>query len=138
MLAALGIAQVSALEDRVARRRAIFARYQAALSDLPGLSFMPEAAWGRASRWLSVLLVDPAAFGADRETLRRSLDHAGIESRPVWKPLHLQPAFRAAPRLGGARAAALFDRGLCLPSGSGLSPAEQDRVIDVIRACARP
>jgi dTDP-4-amino-4,6-dideoxygalactose transaminase len=135
VLAALGIAQLAALEQRVARRRAIFARYQQELSDLPGLSFMPEAGWGRATRWLSVMLVDPAAFGADREALRHALAEAGIESRPVWKPLHLQPAFRGAACVGGAVAASLFDRGLCLPSGSGLTSAEQDRVIAIIRGC---
>jgi dTDP-4-amino-4,6-dideoxygalactose transaminase len=87
--------------------------------------------------WLTVALVDPAGLGMDREQLRRALEAAGIESRPAWKPLHLQPAFRDAPQAGGAVAAALFERGLCLPSGSGMSPADQARVIDAVRACAR-
>jgi dTDP-4-amino-4,6-dideoxygalactose transaminase len=125
------------LADRVARRRAIFARYQEALADLPGISFMPEAAWGRASRWLSAMLIDPAGFGMDADGLRRVLATEGIETRPAFKPLHMQPVFRDAPRIGGSVAEALFARGLCLPSGSGLGQDAQHRVIRAIRAAAR-
>jgi dTDP-4-amino-4,6-dideoxygalactose transaminase len=73
----------------------------------------------------------------DRETIRRALAAEQIESRPVWKPLHLQPAFRTAPQVGGDVAATLFEQGLCLPSGSSLSPQDQNRVIAVIRRCFR-
>lgn len=134
LLAAVGRAQLPSLAERVTARRAIFARYAKALGQLPGLSFMPEPAWAHSSRWLTAMLVDPAAFGTDREALRRALAEQGIESRPVWKPLHLQPAFRDAPMVGGRVAAALFEQGLCLPSGSGMSPADQARVITIIRA----
>jgi dTDP-4-amino-4,6-dideoxygalactose transaminase len=137
VLAAVGLAQLPTLAGRVARRREVFARYVAGLADLPGLGFIAEPAWGRANRWLTVLLIDAAAFGADREAVRRALQAAGIESRPAWKPLHLQPAFRDAPQAGGAIAAGLFERGLCLPSGSGMTEAEQARVIDLVRSCAR-
>jgi dTDP-4-amino-4,6-dideoxygalactose transaminase len=137
VLAALGLAQLAVLSARVARRRAIFEAYAEGLGDLPGIGFIAEPAWGRANRWLTVALVDPAGFGMDREQLRRALEAAGIESRPAWKPLHLQPAFRDAPQAGGAVAASLFERGLCLPSGSGMSQADQARVIDAVRACAR-
>jgi dTDP-4-amino-4,6-dideoxygalactose transaminase len=137
LLAAVGLAQLPKLADRVARRRAIFARYQEGLEDVPGISFMPEAAWGRASRWLSAMLVDPEGFGMDADGLRRVLAAEGIESRPVWKPLHMQPVFRDAPRIGGSVAEALFARGLCLPSGSGLGQDAQHRVIRAIRAAAR-
>ena len=136
LLAAVGLAQLPKLADRVARRRAVFARYRDALEDVPGVSFMPEAPWGRASRWLTAMLMDAKTFGIDPEGLRRRLAEDGIESRPVWKPLHLQPAFLGAPRAGGRVAEALFARGLCLPSGSGLSPEAQDRVIGAIRAAA--
>jgi dTDP-4-amino-4,6-dideoxygalactose transaminase len=98
---------------------------------------MPEPGWAQASRWLSVMLVEARAFGADREQLRRALAEQGIESRPVWKPLHLQPAFRDAPAVGGTVAAGLFERGLCLPSGSAMGPAEQARVIAIIRSLHR-
>lgn len=136
VLAAVGLAQLSALAARVERRRAIFAAYAAALADLPGLSFIPEPGWGRTNRWLTVLVVEPSVFGADREAVRRALDAVGIESRPAWKPLHLQPAFRGAPQVGGAIAAGLFERGVCLPSGSAMTEDDQARVIEVIRACA--
>lgn len=137
LLAAVGRAQLAALPARVARRRAIFARYVAALADLPGLAFMPEAPWGRATRWLSAVLVDADRFGAGPEALRLALAAAGAESRPVWKPLPSQPVFRDAPRAGGTVAEALFARGLCLPSGSGMTEAEQDRIIAAIRGTCR-
>ncbi|HWT08057.1 MAG TPA: DegT/DnrJ/EryC1/StrS family aminotransferase [Roseomonas sp.] len=137
LLAAVGSVQLAVLGRRVAGRRAIFDRYRAGLSDLPGLAFMPEAPWGRATRWLTALLVDPARFGADREVLREALEAAGIESRPLWKPLPDQPVFRDAPRAGGAVAAALFARGLCLPSGTGMAEADQQRVIAAIRGACR-
>jgi dTDP-4-amino-4,6-dideoxygalactose transaminase len=137
VLAAVGLAQLPGLAARVARKRDIFATYADGLGDLPGLSFIAEPNWGRANRWLTVALFEPAAFGADREAVRRALEAAGIESRPAWKPLHLQPAFRDAPHAGGAVAARLFERGLCLPSGCGMTEAEQDRVIETVRSCAR-
>jgi dTDP-4-amino-4,6-dideoxygalactose transaminase len=137
LLAAVGLAQLPQLAARVEARRAVFERYRAALSDLPGLSFMPEPGWARSTRWLSVALFDPALFGADREAVRTELARRGIESRPVWKPLHLQPAFRRAPRAGGAVAARLFAEGLCLPSGGAMTAAEQGRVIAAVRACHR-
>ena len=133
LLAAVGQAQLPSLGERVTARRAIFERYRDGLAHLPGLSFMPEPGWSRASRWLSVIQVEPRAFGADREQIRRALAEQGIESRPVWKPLHLQPAFRDAPAVGGAVAAGLFERGLCLPSGSAMGPSEQARVISLLR-----
>ena len=137
VLAAVGLAQLPTLGARVAARRAVFDRYRAELGDLPGLGLMPEPAWGRSSRWLSVILIDPDQAGTDREAVRHALLAAGIESRPVWKPLHLQPAFRRAPRVGGAIAAQFFEQGLCLPSGSGMAPSAQARVIEVIRGCFR-
>jgi dTDP-4-amino-4,6-dideoxygalactose transaminase len=137
LLAAVGLAQLPDLEARVARRRAIHAAYAEGLSDLAGLAFLSEPSWGRANRWLTVLLIEPGAFGADREAVRRALEAAGIESRPAWKPLHLQPAFRGAPHAGGEAAALLFERGLCLPSGHAMSEADQGRVIEVVRGCAR-
>jgi len=137
VLAAVGLAQLAGLAARVERRREIFSRYLAGLGDLPGVSFIAEPNWGRTNRWLSVALFDAKMFGADREQLRRALEAEGVESRPAWKPLHLQPVFRDAPRAVGARTATLFERGLCLPSGSALTGADQARIIQTIRACAR-
>jgi dTDP-4-amino-4,6-dideoxygalactose transaminase len=137
LLAAVGTVQLAALGRRVVARRAVFERYRAALSDLPGIGFMPEAPWGTSTRWLTAMLVRPDRFGTDREGLRQALDAAGIESRPVWKPLPAQPVLRGAPQAGGAVAAALFAQGLCLPSGTGMTEAEQDRVIATIRGACR-
>ncbi|MDQ1080978.1 DegT/DnrJ/EryC1/StrS family aminotransferase [Pseudoroseomonas cervicalis] len=134
VLASVGLAQIGALPARVAARRLVQARYAEALSDLPGVSFMPEPEWSRATHWLTVLQLDPQRCEATPETLRRVLEAANIESRPVWKPLHLQPAFRGARCHGPGHSGRLFERGLCLPSGA-MSAAEQDRVIDVVRAC---
>jgi dTDP-4-amino-4,6-dideoxygalactose transaminase len=133
LLAAVGLAQLGDLERRVARRRRIFARYVEGLAPLPGIGFMPEADWARASRWLTVITVDAARFGATPEEIRATLEARNIESRPVWKPMHLQHVFRDAFRVGGRVAESLFARGLCLPSGSGMSDPQQDRVIEAIR-----
>jgi dTDP-4-amino-4,6-dideoxygalactose transaminase len=133
VLAAIGRGQLKVLADRVAARRHNFVMYQQALQDLPGLSFMPEPAFGRASRWLSCLTIQPEVSGLDRDALLQALAAAEIEARPVWKPLHLQPLFRDCEVIGGAVAAELFDQGLCLPSGSALTDGERERVIAVIR-----
>ncbi|MFN3597239.1 MAG: DegT/DnrJ/EryC1/StrS family aminotransferase [Rubricoccaceae bacterium] len=134
VLAGIGRGQLAQIEDRVAARRRVFARYEAALGDLPGLAFMPEASWGRHTRWLSCVVIDPAAFGADREAVRRALEAENIEARPLWKPMHLQPAYSGYEAVGGGVSEALFADGLCLPSGSALSEAEQDRVVATVRA----
>lgn len=136
LLAAVGRAQLRTLEERVQARRAIFERYVRGLSHLPGLSFQPEAPWGRHTRWLSVMLADEEAFGVGPEEIRKALEQQGIETRPVWKPLHLQPVFRGAERVGGGVAEGLFRRGLCLPSGSSLTQEEQNRVIEAIQSLA--
>ncbi len=135
VLAGIGRGQLEQLEAKVDRRREHAEAYRAAFADLPGVTLMPEAAYGRATRWLTCLTIDAAAAGTDRETVRLALDAANIESRPVWKPMHLQPVFAHCERVGGAVSERLFRDGLCLPSGSGMTDAERDRVIAVFRAC---
>ncbi len=125
VLAAVGLAQLPALPARVAARRALHARYRRAL---PGFGWQEEPGWAQASRWLSVLLAE------DRERLRLALAAQGIESRPAWKPMHLQPAFRGAPCAGGAVATEIFARGLCLPSGGGMTEGDVARVVAAIAA----
>ncbi len=132
ILAAIGRAQLRVLDDRVSRRRRIFQRYVDRLGRLPGWTFMPEASYGRHSRWLSVALIDAAEFGIDCNEVRNALERENIEARPVWKPMHLQPVFKTATVAGGAISDDLYARGLCLPSGSGMSDADQDRVIRTI------
>lgn len=137
VLAAIGRGQLRVLEDRVRARRRNFELYREALGDLPGIEFMPEAEWGRHNRWLTTLTIDPDAFGADRETVRLALEAENAEARPVWKPMHLQPVFAEFPAVGGAVAEELFERGLCLPSGSNLAPADLERVVETIRGVRR-
>jgi pyridoxal phosphate-dependent aminotransferase EpsN len=130
VLAAIGRGQLRKLAERVEARRDNQAFYAAALSGVAGVSFMPEAPYGRASRWLTALRIDPDAFGATAEDVRRHLEEANIEARPVWKPLHLQPLFANTRCVGGAVAERLFQEGLCLPSGSSLSDSDRCRVVE--------
>ncbi len=137
VLAAIGRGQLRRLEERVAARRETFAFYQQALGAVPGIAFMPEAPYGEASRWLSVILVDPEAFGADADEIRRHLEGADIEARPVWKPMHRQPLFAHCRVVGGGVADRLFRRGLCLPSGSSLRDEDRARVVETLLATPR-
>jgi pyridoxal phosphate-dependent aminotransferase EpsN len=137
VLAAIGRGQLRVLEERVRARRANFAFYQEALGGLPGIELMPEAPWGRHSRWLTTLTIDPREFGADREQVRLALDSGNIEARPVWKPMHLQPVFGGCEAVGGQVAEDLFTYGLCLPSGSNLLPEELERVAEGVRRVHR-
>jgi dTDP-4-amino-4,6-dideoxygalactose transaminase len=137
VLAGIGRAQLQVIEDRVARRRRNFAEYRRALGDLPGIAFQPEAPWGRHSRWLTCLTIDPKDFGTDREGVRLALESANIDSRPFWKPLHLQPVFAGREAVGGGVAEELFAHGLCLPSGSNLSDSDRARVIEAARCLAQ-
>jgi dTDP-4-amino-4,6-dideoxygalactose transaminase len=137
LLAALGRAQLAGLDSRITRRRAIDARYREALGGVDGLAFLPIADYGEPNHWLSCITIDPERFGADRETVRLALEAEDIESRPTWKPLHLQPVFADNAVVGGDVCAGIFAHGLCLPTGSALSPADQDRVIGLVVAQAR-
>ncbi|WP_334142964.1 DegT/DnrJ/EryC1/StrS family aminotransferase [Rhabdothermincola sp.] len=134
LLAAVGRGQLRHLDEKVARRRAINRRYRAALADLPGVGFLPDAAGGEPTNWLTVITLDPASAAATPEELRLALEAADIEARPAWKPMHLQPVFAGAERLGGQVAERIFATGLCLPSGSSLTPDDQERVIATIRS----
>ncbi len=137
LLAALGRAQLRGLESRVERRKRINAFYRDALCELPGIEFMPVAPYGEPNWWLTCILVDPAQFGADREQIRLTLEASDIESRPTWKPLHLQPVFAGVPTVGGTVSAAVFDRGLCLPSGSALAEGDLERIVEAIGSTPR-
>jgi len=133
VLAGIGRGQLQVLEERVQARRRNFAFYRDALERLPGIEFMPEADWGRHTRWLTCLTLDPAALGVDCAAVRLALEAENIEARPVWKPMHLQPVFAEHPAVGGGVAQSLFERGLCLPSGSNLSESDLARVVEVVR-----
>ncbi len=137
VLAGIGRGQLLVLEERVAARRRNFETYQEAIGKLPGIEFMPEAAFGKSTRWLTCITIDPDLFGCDREQVRLALAAEQIEARPVWKPLHLQPAFADCEYIGGTVAEDLFDRGLCLPSGSNLTTQDLERVIRAIEGVFR-
>ncbi|MBD3305658.1 aminotransferase class I/II-fold pyridoxal phosphate-dependent enzyme [candidate division KSB3 bacterium] len=138
LLAAVGRGQLRWLEERIRRKRRIFDRYVLALGEIEGLTFMPEAAYGKSNRWLTTLTVDPHKAGVTAEQLLDALEQDNIEARPVWKPLHLQPLFAGMPyyphQMGVSVSERLFAEGLCLPSGSALSEADQSRIIKRITA----
>lgn len=137
LLAAVGRAQLRVLPDRVERRRRNFDYYERVLRDIPGLSFMSEADYGIATRWLTVMLVDPNEFGGGREDIRQHLESLNLEARPVWKPLHLQPVFAGCRVVGGAVAESFFERGLCLPSGSQMNDGDLARVVEAVVSARR-
>jgi dTDP-4-amino-4,6-dideoxygalactose transaminase len=139
VLAGIGRGQLRVLEERVARRRAIFEIYRAALADVDGLVWMPEPAGMHSTRWLTCLELTGDDAPARASRLLHWLDRHSIDARPVWKPMHLQPLYRAAPYFAHAEgedvAARLFDAGVCLPSGSSITEAQLERVIDQLRRC---
>jgi dTDP-4-amino-4,6-dideoxygalactose transaminase len=138
LLAAVGRGQLERLDEKVEKKRAINAFYREVLSDLPGVEFMPEAPYGRSNCWLTVILITSQEFGADREKVRLSLEAENIEARPVWKPVHLQPVFKGCRVRGGKVSEDLFERGLCLPSGTQMAEDDLKRVIKVIKSCSKP
>jgi dTDP-4-amino-4,6-dideoxygalactose transaminase len=137
ILAAVGRAQLKVLPQRVQSRRKNFEMYQEGLSHLPGIEFMPEASYGLCTRWLTCITIDPERFGCTYEDVRLALEADNIESRPVWKPLHMQPVFADCRKRGGGIAERIFSRGLCLPSGSNLSTSDIERIMNIISRCGR-
>lgn len=139
VLAGIGRGQLEVLEERVEARRAVFSRYFTALSGVEGIDFMPEADFGRSSRWLTAMTVDPEKCGVTKDEIIDALEKENIEARPVWKPMHLQPLFRGYKYYTHederSVSDGLFDQGICLPSGSNLAEDDQDRVIKCIRRC---
>ena len=138
ILAGIGRGQLKVLDERVERRRTIFDRYVVALSNIPGITFMPEASFGCSTRWLTTLMVEPQGGRGTAADLIDALGKEDIESRPVWKPLHLQPLYNRClyyPHSTTSIAEGIFTKGICLPSGSSMSDKDQDRVIQVIQEC---
>lgn len=138
ILAAIGIGQLKNLDQRIEQKRTVFSFYKNLLGNTPGIEFMPEAAYGRSTRWLTCVTIDPNRFGADRETVRKALEAENIEARPVWKPMHMQPVFQGCEIIGGEVAEVLFRDGLCLPSGSDLTKDDLERITVNILKCRKP
>lgn len=138
LLAGVGRGQLESLEAKIEARRAVFGRYERALAGIEGIRFMPEAPYGRSTRWLTALTVDPEAAGVAAGELIRALAEANIEARPVWKPMHRQPLLRVYRYYPHAEDESvsdrLFEQGICLPSGSSLSERDQERVIACLLA----
>jgi dTDP-4-amino-4,6-dideoxygalactose transaminase len=130
LLAAFGRGQIATLADRIAAKKAINLRYQQQLAHLP-ITFAPVPEWSEPNYWLTCVTIDPAS-SVGREAIRLALEAEDIESRPLWKPMHLQPVFKGCDANLSGVSESLFDSGLCLPSGSALTPDEQDRVIATI------
>ncbi len=136
VLAGIGRGQLQVVELRVEQRRSIAFRYARALADVPGIRLMPQAPYGLHTNWLSVFEIDEAVFGCSRTQLIARLGSSRIESRPVWKPMHLQPLFAGCEYEGDGVAEGVFERGICLPSSSSLTISEQTTVINAIRHAA--
>ena len=132
LAAALGVAQLEQLSSLLEAKRLIAERYDAALSAVPGISTAPGVLGAVSSNWLYTIQVDPAVYGMDWRALHERLLADGIDTRPIWAPLHLMPPLKDAPYIGGQVAEGIFSRALSLPSSANLAPAAQDRVIDGI------
>jgi dTDP-4-amino-4,6-dideoxygalactose transaminase len=134
LCAGVGRGQMQVLADRVASRRAIYTQYTEVMGSKKGVSFCNEPEGYFSNRWLSTILIDSEVAGASREDLRLALEKENIESRPLWKPMHLQPVFEGCAFYGDGTSDRLFRDGLCLPSGSNLSEDDMKRVIDVVNS----
>jgi len=138
LLAAVGRGQLQILDERVSTRRAIYGRYFDALSKVDGIQFMSEASYGKTNRWLTTLTVNAQKVGIGRTKIINALEKENIESRPVWKPMHMQPLYQTADYISNGdndNSRHLFEKGLCLPSGSSLNEKDQGRIIDIIFDC---
>jgi len=135
LIAAVGRGQLEVLDKRILSRRAIFKRYEEALSPNDGFIFMQEADYGVSNRWLTALMVEDKIAGISRDQIIKVLEKEDIEARPVWKPMHMQPLYKECEYVKGDHrdvSAELFQNGICLPSGSSLTEREQGRIIDII------
>lgn len=131
--AAIGLGQMTVLDDRVKSRRKVFSRYYDKLN-LDGISFMPEPKGYKSSRWLTALTIDPNITGFSHIDVIEKLEKHNIESRPLWKPMHLQPIYSGFPYYGSDFDTSLFQSGLCLPSSSDLTKEDQNQIIDLIHS----
>jgi dTDP-4-amino-4,6-dideoxygalactose transaminase len=132
--AGVGRGQLLVLDKWVEKRRSNFEYYRSQFASVPGITFLPEPAKSHSNRWLTTILVDPLATGgATRETIRLELEKDHIETRPLWKPMHMQPVFSGAPAYTNGISEFLFDRGLCLPSGSNLGLTDLTRVVEGVK-----
>jgi dTDP-4-amino-4,6-dideoxygalactose transaminase len=131
LCAGVGRGQMEVLAKRIEQRRSIFNRYYERLAGKKGIRFLSEPDGYFSNRWLSTILIEPAEAGFTREDLRLALEKENIESRPLWKPMHMQPVFEGCAYYGDGTSEGLFQNGLCLPSGSNLTDEDLERIFDV-------
>jgi dTDP-4-amino-4,6-dideoxygalactose transaminase len=131
--AGIGRGQMTVIDERVQRRRAIHDYYQNQLGVLPGFSFLPEPTGHFSNRWLTTVLIDETKTAVSPEAIRLLLEQENIESRPLWKPLHAQPVFADAPAFLNGTADQLFARGICLPSGTALTESQLEYICSLIK-----
>lgn len=134
VIAGIGRGQMEVLDKHMARRRENFKFYKSRLAGIEGISFLEEPDTDYFSNyWLTCILVDPGKTnGITREDIRLAMEAENIDTRPLWKPMHLQPVFKDCPYYGNGTSEDLFDKGLCLPSGSNLTPEDKSRVVNTI------
>ena len=133
--AGIGRGQMTIVDEHIAKRRANHALYASLLKDLEGISLLTNPSdQFNSNHWLTCILVDSAVAGFTREDIRLHLEKENIETRPLWKPMHMQPVFKDAPFYGNGTAAGLFDKGLCLPSGPTLTEQDINRVVGAIKS----
>lgn len=136
--AGIGRGQMTVLDSHLARRREIHRQYREQLSGIPGISFLVDPSPDfQSNHWLTCLQIEPDEAGFTREDVRLAMEEANIETRPLWKPMHLQPLYAGAPFYGDGTAEELFSKGLCLPSSSILTNDDIGRVIGVFREISR-
>lgn len=136
--AALGCAQLERLDLCIAAKRRIAAEYERQLAEVPGIRPMKQAPWAFSTFWLYTVLVDESAYGLSSRDLMRKLAAAGVQTRPLWQPLHLSPAHARSLVLGGEVAENLYRCGLSLPCSVGLALEDVARVAELIRSFHRP
>ncbi len=133
LLAAVGRGQMQVLDQRIHQRRANYDFYRELLDGVDGIRFLPEPPEMFSNRWLTTILVNPELTGGiTREDIRLGLEKENIESRPLWKPMHLQPVFAGYPFFKTGVSEQLFEQGLCLPSGSSLTESDRNRIAEVL------
>jgi len=131
--AGIGRGQLLVLDERIKQRRTVFEFYRSRLADINGIQFQSEIPGAFSNRWLTTILINPAQAGFDRESIREKLEKENIESRPLWKPMHLQPVFKHHPAYLSGVSEELFNIGLCLPSGSNLTENQLERIVSVMK-----
>lgn len=138
VLAGIGRGQMEVIDDRVRKRRELFSFYKEQLGTIDGFEFIDEPGDEFFSnRWLTTVLIDPEKTGFTREELQTKLEKENIETRPLWKPMHLQPVFADCPAFVNNTSKMLFEKGLCLPSGSNMNEEDLSRIIKAIKECSK-